>query len=95
MYVAPERLENYDFINFVGQINVSMLVVDEAHCISQWGQDFRPSYLKIVDFINGLKRRPIVGAFTVTATAEVKDDISCILQLRNPKILITGFDRAN
>lgn len=68
LYVAPERLESYEFTNFAGRIDISMVTVDEAHCISQWGQDFRPSYLKIVDFIDGLRKRPIVSAFTATAT---------------------------
>ena len=69
--------------------------MDEAHCISQWGQDFRPSYLKILDFIDSLPRRPIVSAFTATATREVKDDIVCTLRLHDPKVLVTGFDRPN
>ena len=72
-----------------------MVTVDEAHCISQWGQDFRPSYLKIVDFVKSLNRRPILSAFTATATEEVKDDIACILNLRDPNIVVTGFDREN
>lgn len=95
MYVAPERLESYEFTNFAGRIDISMVTVDEAHCISQWGQDFRPSYLKIVDFIDGQKKRPIVSAFTATATEEVKNDISCVLKLKNPKLAVTGFDREN
>lgn len=95
LYVAPERLESYEFTNFAGRIDISMVTVDEAHCISQWGQDFRPSYLKIVDFIDGLRKRPIVSAFTATATEEVKNDISCVLKLKNPKIVVTGFDREN
>ena len=95
LYVAPERLENSGFINFMDRINISMVTVDEAHCISQWGQDFRPSYVKIVDFIDRLTRRPIVSAFTATATEEVKNDISAILKLQAPKVVITGFDREN
>ena len=95
IYVAPERLETYDFMNFVRQVDISMLTVDEAHCISQWGQDFRPSYLKIVQFINKLDKRPIITAFTATATENVKEDIVCVLGLRNPDILVTGFDRKN
>ena len=75
--------------------DISMVTVDEAHCISQWGQDFRPSYLKIVDFIDRLPKRPIVSAFTATATGEVKNDIECILKLDRPKIIVTGFDREN
>ncbi|MCR4928077.1 MAG: DNA helicase RecQ [Lachnospiraceae bacterium] len=95
LYVAPERLESYDFLEFTGQLDISMVTVDEAHCISQWGQDFRPSYLKIVDFIDGLKKRPVVGAFTATATNEVKTDISCVLKLNDPLVMMTGFDREN
>ncbi len=95
LYVAPERLESWEFSDFARHINISMVTVDEAHCISQWGQDFRPSYLKIVDFIAGLSRRPIVSAFTATATEEVRLDISCVLRLQNPNIVITGFDRDN
>ena len=72
-----------------------MVTIDEAHCISQWGQDFRPAYLKILDFVNGLPKRPVVSAFTATATKEVKDDILCILNLNAPKVVITGFDRQN
>lgn len=95
LYVAPERLESYDFTSFASKTEISMITVDEAHCISQWGQDFRPSYLKIVDFIDSLKHRPIVSAFTATATTEVKTDISCILKLKDPKVVITGYDREN
>ena len=95
LYVAPERLENYGFTSFAGKVGISMVTVDEAHCISQWGQDFRPSYLKIVDFIDSLSKRPIVSAFTATATEEVKNDISCVLKLKAPKIVVTGFDREN
>ncbi len=95
LYVAPERLESNDFTYFAGKVGISMVTVDEAHCISQWGQDFRPSYLKIVDFIDSLGRRPVVSAFTATATEEVKNDISCVLKLKDPKIVVTGFDREN
>lgn len=95
IYVAPERLETYGFLEFAKQVEISMLTVDEAHCISQWGQDFRPSYLKIVEFIKQLKKRPILSAFTATATENVKDDILCILGLHNPEVLVTGFDRKN
>ena len=95
LYVAPERLESYEFTNFAGKVGISMVTVDEAHCISQWGQDFRPSYLKIVDFIDNLSKRPLVSAFTATATEEVKNDISCVLKLKDPKIVVTGFDREN
>lgn len=95
LYVAPERLGSYEFTTFAGRADISMVTVDEAHCISQWGQDFRPSYLKIVDFIDGLPKRPIVSAFTATATEEVKTDIACVLKLQDPKIVVTGFDREN
>lgn len=95
VYVAPERLESFDFIEFANRADISMVTVDEAHCISQWGQDFRPSYLKIVDFINNLPKRPIVSAFTATATEEVKGDILCILKLVEPNVIVTGFDREN
>ena len=93
--MAPERLESREFIEFANRAEISMVTVDEAHCISQWGQDFRPSYLKILDFVNGLKRRPILSAFTATATEEVKDDIACILNLRKLEMVVTGFDREN
>lgn len=95
VYVAPERLETQGFLQFAGRTRVSMVTVDEAHCISQWGQDFRPSYRKIVDFVERLPERPIVSAFTATATEEVKTDIRCILKLRDPKVIVTGFDREN
>lgn len=95
IYVAPERLETYGFLEFARQADISMVTVDEAHCISQWGQDFRPSYLKIVDFVDGLAKRPIVSAFTATATEEVKNDILCILKLLKPDVTVTGFDREN
>lgn len=95
LYVAPERLLTSGFLNFANQANISMLTVDEAHCISQWGQDFRPSYIKILDFVEGLAKRPIVSAFTATATKVVREDIVDILKLRNPCLLTTGFDRKN
>jgi ATP-dependent DNA helicase RecQ len=95
VYVAPERLETNRFFEFVMNAEISMITVDEAHCISQWGQDFRPSYLKIVNLINMLPKRPIVSAFTATATTQVKNDIAKILQLQNPHICVTGFDRSN
>lgn len=95
IYVAPERLETWEFRQFVERVDISMVTVDEAHCISQWGQDFRPSYLKIVDFVNSLSDRPILSAFTATATEEVKTDIACILGLRDPAVVLTGFDRPN
>ena len=95
IYVAPERLETYEFMQFAGQAEISMLTVDEAHCISQWGQDFRPSYLKIVRFIERLDRRPVISAFTATATEDVKEDIASVLGLDAPFVLVTGFDREN
>lgn len=95
IYVAPERLETYEFMQFARQAEISMVTVDEAHCISQWGQDFRPSYLKIVQFIRKLEKRPVISAFTATATENVKEDIVCVLGLNDPYVLITGFDRKN
>lgn len=95
IYVAPERLETYHFLQFARQAQIAMLTVDEAHCISQWGQDFRPSYLKIVQFIRQLPNRPVISAFTATATETVQEDITCVLGLRNPTVLVTGFDRRN
>ncbi len=95
IYVAPERLVTEAFLDFAMQADISMLVVDEAHCVSQWGQDFRPSYLKIVEFIGKLPVRPVISAFTATATKEVRDDIIDILLLQNPKVVATGFDRPN
>jgi len=95
IYVAPERLETYEFLQFALQVDISMLTVDEAHCISQWGQDFRPGYLKIIQFIRRLERRPVISAFTATATEKVKEDIACVLGLIQPQVLVTGFDRKN
>lgn len=95
LYVAPERLENIEFNDFSDLIEISMITVDEAHCISQWGQDFRPSYLKIVDFIDRLPNRPVVAGFTATATEEVRNDIVCVLKLQNSETVVTGFDREN
>lgn len=95
IYVAPERLETENFLHFAHSVEISMVAVDEAHCISQWGQDFRPSYLKIVQFVKALSKRPILSAFTATATEEVKNDIICVLGLSMPKVLVTGFDRKN
>ena len=95
IYVAPERLTSYTFLDFACHAEISMVTVDEAHCISQWGQDFRPSYLKIVEFVARLPRRPIVSAFTATATEDVKNDIIHILRLEQPKVVVTGFDREN
>lgn len=95
IYVAPERLVTDSFLELAQDIRISMLTVDEAHCISQWGQDFRPSYMKIVEFVRLLDRRPIISAFTATATENVRDDIVCTLGLVNPYTLVTGFDREN
>ena len=95
IYVAPERLETERFLNFALNVQIDMVTIDEAHCISQWGQDFRPSYLKILQFIDRLPNRPVVSAFTATATTVVKNDIVDILSLHNPKVLVTGFDREN
>lgn len=95
IYVAPERLLTDSFLNFALHADISFLSVDEVHCVSQWGQDFRPSYLKIVEFIQRLPKRPVVGAFTATATQAVREDVMRILQLHNPKVITTGFDRKN
>ncbi len=95
IYVAPERLETASFLAFALHTPISMVTVDEAHCISQWGQDFRPSYLKIIDFVEQLPGNPVLSAFTATATEVVKNDIARILKLKNPNIIITGFDRKN
>ncbi|MCL2002570.1 MAG: DNA helicase RecQ [Oscillospiraceae bacterium] len=95
VYIAPERLAGDGFVSLAQSLNISLVAVDEAHCISQWGQDFRPSYLKIVDFLEKLPRRPALAAFTATATQQVRDDIARILKLREPLRLITGFDRPN
>ena len=95
VYVAPERLESEGFLDAVMQMDISMVAVDEAHCISQWGQDFRPSYLRIVDFIARLPRRPVIAAFTATATQKVREDVKRILGLHSPVEVVTGFDRPN
>ena len=95
IYVAPERLLTEEFLDFAVHTSVSMVAVDEAHCVSQWGQDFRPGYLKITEFIDKLPMRPVVAAFTATATKEVKEDIIDILLLQNPALVTTGFDRKN
>lgn len=95
IYVAPERLMSEGFISFAKSVEISMVTVDEAHCISQWGQDFRPSYMDIAEFINILDKRPIISAFTATATQNVREDIICSLGLSNPYFLVTGFDREN
>ncbi|QAT63240.1 DNA helicase RecQ [Acidilutibacter cellobiosedens] len=95
LYIAPERLNTKIFINLVESIDISFIAVDEAHCISQWGHDFRPSYLQIPQFIKSLKYRPPVGAFTATATKEIVKEIKELIGLRNPIESITGFDRPN
>ena len=95
LYVAPERLTSAGFQRFCQSLSVPLVAVDEAHCVSQWGQDFRPSYLDIAGFIEGLPRRPVVGAFTATATDAVKADIIKLLALRDPVCVTTGFDRPN
>ena len=95
VYVAPERLDTALFLSVATAADISLVAVDEAHCISQWGQDFRPSYLRIVDFLQKLPKRPPVGAFTATATPEVREDVIRILRLRSPLCVTTGFDRPN
>jgi ATP-dependent DNA helicase RecQ len=95
IYVAPERLEVPAFLNLCNSIKISLIAVDEAHCVSQWGHDFRPSYLKIADFISKLDNRPVISAFTATATDAVKRDILNLLGLKNPFEITTGFDRKN
>lgn len=95
IYIAPERLVTEGFLALAKSVPVSMVTVDEAHCISQWGQDFRPSYMKIVEFVKTLEKRPIISAFTATATETVREDIICTLGLHNPFTLVNGFDREN
>ena len=95
LYAAPERLESEGFCNLLYSLPVSLVAVDEAHCVSQWGQDFRPSYLSIADFIEDFPVRPVVAAFTATATEDVRRDIARLLRLRDPKTVVTGFDRPN
>ena len=95
LYVAPERLANEGFLRLMESVHLSLVAVDEAHCVSQWGQDFRPSYLKIPEFLKALPQRPPVGAFTATATAVVREDIVKLLELRTPESIVTGFDRPN
>ncbi|MDR3093824.1 MAG: DNA helicase RecQ [Bacteroidales bacterium] len=95
LYVAPERLDAADFSDYAQNADISMVTIDEAHCISQWGQDFRPSYSKIPAFIGKLKTRPVVSAFTATASPRVREDILLSLQLNNPKTVVASFDRKN
>ena len=95
IYVAPERLLTPRFLDFACHTELSMVTIDEAHCISQWGQDFRPSYVKITEFISQLPRRPVVSAFTATATQKVREDILEVLDLESPYINVSGFDREN
>lgn len=95
IYIAPERLDSMGFVNIIRGKNISQVAIDEAHCVSQWGHDFRVSYKKIPYFINRLDKRPIVTAFTATASNEVREDIINILNLHNPAVYITGFDREN
>ena len=95
IYVAPERLDSIEFVNLIKSKNISQIAIDEAHCVSQWGHDFRVSYKKIPHFIRSLEKRPIVSAFTATASDEVREDIMNVLELYNPDVYITGFDREN
>lgn len=95
LYIAPERLEAQNFLNLISGLNVSQIAIDEAHCVSQWGHDFRTSYRNIAKFISILNKRPIITAFTATATEEVREDIHRLLALKAPKVFISGFDREN
>ena len=95
LYVSPERLELEGFKSILLNQSVDMIAVDEAHCVSQWGHDFRPGYRNISTFINSFKKRPVVSAFTATANDEVKRDIVNLLGLMNPEVFISGFDREN
>ncbi|MDQ7092126.1 DNA helicase RecQ [Desulfosporosinus sp. PR] len=95
LYVAPERLESDSFGILLRSLNVSFLAIDEAHCVSQWGHDFRPSYLQLGPFLRSLPQKPIIGAFTATATEEVQRDIVRLLELNQPNVFVTGFDRPN
>lgn len=95
LYIAPERFNNKSFLRFFHSIKVELLVIDEAHCVSQWGHDFRPAYLNIAPVIASLSKRPVVAAFTATATPEVQEDIKIRLGLISPLIIATGFDREN
>ena len=95
IYVAPERLMSDEFLSFAKEMKISMVCVDEAHCVSQWGQDFRPHYLHIREFLKEMAKRPIVSAFTATATTQVKEDILQLLDMKDPYTITTGFDRKN
>ena len=95
IYVAPERLMSDEFLSFAKEMKISMVCVDEAHCVSQWGQDFRPHYLHIREFLKEMPKRPIVSAFTATATTQVKEDILQLLDMKDPYTITTGFDRKN
>lgn len=95
LYVAPERLESERFVNMLKNIQVSMIAIDEAHCVSQWGHDFRPSYLTLPQFVSQLPKKPVITAFTATATERVKNDIIRLLELKSPNVFISGFDRKN
>lgn len=95
IYIAPERLDSLEFLNIISELNISQVAVDEAHCVSTWGHDFRVSYRKINDFIKRLSSNPVVTAFTATASKEVQKDIVKLLNLNNPKVFISGFDREN
>lgn len=95
VYVAPERLDSPDFCSLCTRLPISLVAVDEAHCVSQWGQDFRPSYRRIAGFVASLSRRPVLAAFTATAAENVRTDIIALLGLRDPYVCVTGFDRPN
>jgi ATP-dependent DNA helicase RecQ len=95
LYIAPERLESLEFLSLITTVDIAQVAIDEAHCVSQWGHDFRSSYRRIGRFISLLVKRPIITAFTATATQEVREDIIKLLELNNPKVFISGFDREN
>ncbi len=95
IYLAPERLQKPFFRSVFSRLSISLVVIDEAHCVSQWGRDFRPSYLILREFIGSLEKRPVVCALTATATPEVREDITSLLGLDNPVLTVTGFDRRN
>ncbi|MFX0548569.1 DNA helicase RecQ [Hathewaya histolytica] len=95
LYIAPERLDSMEFLNAISNVEVSLIAIDEAHCVSQWGHDFRVSYKNVNKFISLLRKRPVVAAFTATATEEVREDIISLLGLKEPKVFVTGFNREN